>query len=311
MAKMIEETLEEGLRFSYRINSILDSTQTQFQQVDVVDTVPFGRALIIDGLMQSSELDEFVYHECLVHPAMLSHPNPKTVFIGGGGEGSTAREVLRHKTVEKCVMCDIDEDVVKFCRKAMAANKEAFEDPRLVLIYDDAKKQLLDSPTNFDVIIMDLDDPVPGGPCFWLYTKDFYEQIKGKLNPGGVFVTQSSGAGVKSHSLVFSPVHNTLRQVFPKVHAYAQAVYCFADEWGYNLGFSDPSHALPTAAEIDERIAARITGELRFLDGQSFTRVFLLSKEVRKTLAAENRVLSKENPAFWSDQVTGCNKGEH
>merc|ERR1711904_266608 len=97
-------------------------------------------SLVIDGLLQSCRVDEFVYHECLVHPAMLLHATgAKSVFIGGGGEGSTAREVLRHKSVERCVMVDIDGDVVKFCKEHLEENHEAFADKRLELIIDDAK----------------------------------------------------------------------------------------------------------------------------------------------------------------------------
>eukprot|EP00659_Diplonema_papillatum_P006971 gene6971-10730_t len=140
MAKWIIEDLEDGLRFQYKLDTILASKQSKFQQVDVCDTQAFGRILIIDGLIQSSQLDEFVYHESLVFPAMLAHKTgPKTVFIGGGGEGSTAREVLRFKCVEKCVMVDIDGDVVDFCKEHLPENKEAFADPRLELIIDDCK----------------------------------------------------------------------------------------------------------------------------------------------------------------------------
>ena len=223
MSKWIEEELEPGLRASYGLKKVLASTQSKWQTVDVVDLECFGRALMIDGLIQSCQIDECVYHECLVHPALLMHACPKTVYIGGGGEGSTAREVLRHSTVERCVMVDIDEDVVNFCREHLPENKEAFADPRLELVIDDAKAVLENSPTGFDVIIMDLDDPLEGGPCYQLYTTEFYAMIKAKLNPGGIFVTQSGQAGMKRHDLVWSPVHNTLKDVFPVVRAYNQA----------------------------------------------------------------------------------------
>ena len=125
MSKWVEEELEPGLRVSYGLKEILHSGRSKWQTVDLVDLQPFGRVLMIDGLVQSCQSDEFVYHESLVHPAMLMHPNPKTVYIGGGGEGSTAREVLRHKSVEKCMMVDIDGDVVDFCRKFLPENTEA------------------------------------------------------------------------------------------------------------------------------------------------------------------------------------------
>jgi len=299
MSKWIEEELETGLRVSYGLKSILNSGRSKFQTVDVVDIEPFGRTLLIDGLIQSCQVDEFVYHESLVHPALLSHPCPKSVYIGGGGEGSTAREVLRHSTVERCVMVDIDEDVVRFCREHLPENAAAFADARLELIIDDAKAVLESSPTKFDVIIMDLDDPLEGGPCYQLYTVEFYKMCLRKLNPGGVFVTQSGQAGITRHHLVWSPVNSTLRQVFPAVRAYNQHVYSFMDEWGWNIAFADADMgALLEPEQVDTRIADRVSGELKFLDGESYRGLFQLSKVHRKTLASEARVLSRERGTF-------------
>lgn len=293
--KWILEELEPGLRVNYHLKKIYHTGESKFQTVDFVDLEPFGKCLIIDGLLQSCQVDEFVYHECLVHPAMLMHPNPKRVFIGGGGEGSTAREVLRHKSVEKCVFVDIDEDVVHFCRKHLDENREAFADPRLDLIIDCAKAQLEKATEPYDVIIMDLDDPLEGGPCYQLYTKEFYAMAKSKLSPGGVLVTQSGQAGIKQHGVVFSPIHNTLKTVFSRVTPYNQHVYSFMDEWGWNLGLTDDKVTAPqdlSREEVDKRIAARITGELQFLDGISWAGIFSLSKRHRKTLAEEKDVLS-------------------
>jgi len=312
MSKWIEEELETGLRVSYGLKSILNSGRSKFQTVDVVDIEPFGRTLLIDGLIQSCQVDEFVYHESLVHPALLSHPCPKSVYIGGGGEGSTAREVLRHSTVERCVMVDIDEVVVRFCREHLPENAAAFADARLELIIDDAKAVLESSPTKFDVIIMDLDDPLEGGPCYQLYTTEFYQMIKAKLNPGGIFVTQSGQAGLKRHNLVWAPVHSTLRTVFPLVRAYNQAVYSFMDEWGWNIAFTDPGMGAPlTDEQVDSRIAERIKGELRFLDSESYRGLFCLSKVHRATLAAETRVLSREKGTFAVMHSQGLCVAEH
>ena len=108
----------------------------------LIASILLSQVLLLDGKLQSAEADERVYHECLVHPALLHHPNPKKVFICGGGEGSTAREVLKHKSVEKVVMVDIDRVVCEFCEKHLEDNAETFKDPRLDLIIDDAKAQL-------------------------------------------------------------------------------------------------------------------------------------------------------------------------
>ena len=196
-------------------------------------------------------------------------------------------------------MCDIDEVVVDFCRSNLPENAEAFADKRLELIYDDAYASLQNYPGKFDVIIMDLDDPLEGGPCYKLYTVEFYEMCKSKLNPGGVFVTQSGQAGSKHHGLVWSPVNSTLRAVFPKVRAYNQHVFSFMDEWGWNIAFSaDADPSMLEAEEVDRRLAERVEGENKFLDGESYRGINCLSKGHRRTLATETRVLSQEKGTF-------------
>jgi thermospermine synthase len=296
----LEEDIEHDLRWSYQVKSILHTGRSDFQDVELVDTGPFGKVLLLDGKLQSAERDEFVYHECLVHPALLAHPNPRTVFIAGGGEGSTAREVLRHKTVEKCVMVDIDGDVVKFCKEHLEVNKEAFADPRLELIIGDARSGLEEYDGKFDVIVGDLADPVWGNPCYQLYTQAYYEMCKSKLNPGGVLVTQSGPAGVLSCTEVYTVINNTLKQVFPKVVPAASHVPSFADTWGWQIAFCDEqtAAAYDSEAELDRRIAERVTGELQHYDGRCHGCITALSKHVRAKLAEEKRVYTMENPVF-------------
>jgi len=312
MSKWLEEDIEDGLRVQYKLDGILASTTSQFQTVDLVDIKPFGRSLVIDGLIQSCRCDEFVYHECLVHPAMLMHGGAKSVYIGGGGEGSTAREVLRHKSVERCVMVDIDADVVQFCKDHLEENTAAFNDPRLELVISCAKAWLEKNDTKFDVIIMDLDAPLEGGPCYQLYSKEFYTFLKSKLNPGGIIVTQSGQSGIKQHHLVFSPIHNTLKHVFPNTFAYNQAVYSFLDEWGWNMALTDSactsSPGLLTCEEVDKRIAEQIVGgadSLQFLDGVSWKGIWALSKKHRQTLAKEKTVMSTESKTHCFMHNTG------
>ncbi|KAF2284170.1 hypothetical protein GH714_019735 [Hevea brasiliensis] len=163
--------------------------------------------------------------------------SPKAIFIMGGGEGSTAREILRHNSVDKVVMCDIDEEVVDFCKAYLAVNRKAFCDPRLEIIINDARSELESRKECYDVIIGDLADPIEGGPCYKLYTKSFYEfSVKPKLNQGGIFVTQAGPAGIFSHTEVFSCIYNTLRQVFKYVVPYSAHVPSYADTWGWIMG---------------------------------------------------------------------------
>ncbi|GLJ22071.1 hypothetical protein SUGI_0413670 [Cryptomeria japonica] len=292
-----EEEVDDDLRWCFALNSILHTGVSEYQDIALLDTKAFGKILVIDGKLQSAEMDEFIYHESLVHPALLHHPNPKSAFIMGGGEGSTAREILRHKTVNKVVMCDIDEEVVDFCKKHLTANQEAFSSSRLDLVINDARAELETRVECFDVIIGDLADPIEGGPCYQLYTKSFYERVvKPKLCRGGIFVTQAGPAGVLSHTQVFSCIYNTLRHVFKYVVPYSAHIPSFADTWGWVMA-SDQPFTL-TSEEIDSRIKQRTEGDLRYLDGQTFIGASILSKSVRKALAKESHVYTEESARY-------------
>ncbi|XP_012832447.1 PREDICTED: thermospermine synthase ACAULIS5-like [Erythranthe guttata] len=178
-------------------------------------------------------------------------------------------------------MCDIDEEVVNFGKSHLLVNKEAFYDPRLELIINDARAELERREETYDVIIGDLADPIEGGPCYQLYTKSFYELIvKPKLNPAGIFVTQAGPAGIFSHTEVFSCIFNTLKQVFKYVVPYSAHIPSYADTWGWIMA-SDSPFTL-SADEFDMRIKQRIEGENRYLDGKTFSSSSTLCKAVEQ-----------------------------
>ncbi|THG17728.1 hypothetical protein TEA_030144 [Camellia sinensis var. sinensis] len=223
--------------------------------------------------------------------------SPKKVFIMGGGEGSAAREALKHRAVEKVVMCDIDQEVVDFCRRYLTANKQAFGNKKLNLVINDAKAELEERKEKYDIIVGDLADPVEGGPCYQLYTKSFYDQIlKPKLNHNGIFVTQAGPAGVFTHKEVFSSIYNTIKQVFKYVLAYTAHVPSFADTWGWVMASDQPFCI--DAGEIDKKIEERIVGELLYLNGASLLSSSILNKTVSKTLKNETHVYTEEDARF-------------
>ncbi|CAN1761805.1 Thermospermine synthase ACAULIS5, partial [Linum perenne] len=274
-------------------DSVLHSSTSEHQVVELIDTKPFGKVLLIDGKLQSSEIDEFIYHELLVHPSMLLHPNPKRVFIMGGGEGSTAREVLNHAEVEKVVMCDIDSVVVDFCRTHLTANRLAFADPKLQILINDAKVELEGREDKFDVIVGDLADPLDGGPCNKLYTKSFYEGVlKPRLNPHAIFVTQAGPGGVlpSSHKTVFTSIYNTLKQVFKFVVPYTTHIPSYMETWGWIIA-SDEALTLDVE-EIDKRIGERLKTTPLYFEGASFMASTVMSKIIRTSLEEETHVFT-------------------
>jgi len=296
------------------LKSIHYTGKSEFQDIEVVTLGSFGHSLILDNRIQSTEKDEVCYHESLVHPTLLLHPTgAKRVFIGGGGEGATSREVLKHKTVEKVVMVDIDRICVEMCRKYMPKHSNgAFEDARHELIIDDAKKQLEESPdASYDVIILDLADPVDGGPCYQLYTDSFYEMCRSKLTKDGVLITQSGPCGHLSAHEVFSPIHVTLKKVFPSTFMSSTLILSFMDDYGYNTALNNPEGTIDpmsvSAEEIDRRIEERIEGgasALHWYDGITHQRLFHLPKSIRQLCAREDRVITKDNYVFMVDSQT-------
>jgi len=302
-----EEVVTDDLYLKMELKSIGFNGESKFQRLQIIESGPFGKTLVIDDHTQSSALDEHTYHESLVHPAMLAHGNPKTVFIGGGGEGATAREVLKWKGVEKVVMCDIDEIACKICREQLPEwNAGVYEDPRFQIHYKDALNFMAEwSGAKFDVVIMDICDPIEAGPGVALYFKEFYESTaRDKMSEGGVLVTQSGCCGLLNYHECFTTIHNTLRNSFEHAYPYAVDIPAFGCPWGYNLCYNSCAH--PDVfnwdpKSVDDRIAAAIKPEclpLHDYDGHRHRGLFSLPKVIRKALAEETKVMTKDTPVF-------------
>ena len=283
---------EQRLRVFYR-------GQTEYQHVEVMDGATFGRTLVLDGKTQSTEVDEFAYHEALVHPSMIAHPNPKSVFVAGGGEGATIREVMSHRSVEQVVMVDIDKQVVDLCREYLPNHhKGSFDDPRLDLHHMDALKFLEDTSLRFDVVIVDVPDPLEAGPAYLLFTQEFYSLLKERLRPGGLMVAQSGPTGPAFYEQCFSAVANTVGSVFSGVYLSEAFVPSFGTTWGFVIGSTGPDPTSLSVEETDSRISDRIDGELRFLDGLTLRGMTSVPKYLRKAVDAEEKIITRDNPIF-------------
>ena len=300
------ELVTADLMVLYRIKDIVHTGKTPHQTVDILDSETFGRCLVLDGKTQSTEADEHIYHDALVHPALLFHPGPESVFIGGGGEGATLREVLHHRSVQKVVMLDLDPDVVELCRRYLPEHhRGAFDDPRLELRHEDARRYLASCQDTFDVIVLDLVDPIEGGPSYLLYTREFYEIARSKLRPGGMLVTQAGPAGLLNYTECFTAIARTLATTFPRSFPYTVYVPAFTTLWGFVLAFSDErpdaeGHRLeglePTV--IDGLISKRLSVEPRYYDGIAHRGMFALPKYLRRGIESEQRIVTDAEPVF-------------
>lgn len=280
------------------ITEILVSTQTKFQKMDIVRSGAFGTCLILDDKMQASSIDEFIYHETLVHPVMLTHPNPQTVLVIGGGEGATLREVLRHKSVEKAVMVDIDDQVIEQCRKHLPTwNQGAFDDRRSVVVSTDARKYLEDTDEVFDVIITDLSEPVEEGPAYLLYTREFYQMALGRLSPKGTLSLQAGTAAIP-YLLNFSAVYQTLKSVFPVVAPYQTFVPSFGLPWGFAIASKSLDPRTFSESTVNAMISERISANLSYYDGLTHQGMFGVPKHLRKELDASKIIIEDNHPLF-------------
>ncbi len=274
------------------------SDESEYQKIDIVETCEYGKALLLDGKFQSSVRDEYYYHEPLVHPALISHPSPRDVLIVGGGEGGTLREVLRHGSVRRAVMIDIDRKVVDACRRHLPEiSAGAFDDPRAELVIGDGRRYVEGREGDFDAIIMDVTDPMEKGPGNLLYTREFYEAARKALREGGILVTQATSTYYSRHC--FSTVYRTVSKAFGgKAGGYHAWVPVYDSLWGFVYGTKLPDPGAMDAAGVDREIARRgITG-LRLYSGAIHASLFALPDEVTEAMRADGKIATDAEPTF-------------
>ena len=280
--------------FAFRAKSIVCSAKTAFQHVVIADTYNYGRALFMDGKIQSSFDDEALYHEMLVQPAMLIHPNPRTVLIIGGGEGATLREVLAHNQVRMVTMVDIDQQAVELCRQFLPSwSRGAFEDSRARIVYTDGRKFVEESDDMYDVVIIDVVDMLADGPAFDLYTRQFYEHLRKRLRPEAIVMVQGLGfsfSDLKQHLALV----RTLRTLFSEVHSARVAVPSFLGTWGIIMASDWATPANMSATTIDHLIEQRLGHDwMDHLNGEFLISSYSHCKETRYLLAQPGPILEE------------------
>jgi spermidine synthase len=290
--------LEENSEFETHMHALSNtyfSGRTQFQDVGVVESPVFGKMLILDGDTQSSQADEYIYHDTLVHPAMIMTDRPKKVLMLGAGEGATLREVLRHNTVEKVIMVDIDKEVVDLCRKYLPEWSDgAFENSKAEIHYMDAFKFVNESKEKYDLIISDLTEPLEDSPSYKLFTIEFFRTIKEHLTDGGSYVLQASTTDFHNldlHTVMF----NTLSKVFKVTRSFSSRVPAYDTMWGFIFCSDKNDPLLITKEEVDKRIAERIKGELKYYDGITHLHMFNTPKYLRKAIGKQTRILQEKD----------------
>lgn len=221
MTEWFTETLHPWLAQRLRIDRVLFRDKTEHQDLIIFENERFGRVLTLDGVVQTTEGDEFVYHEMMAHVPIMAHGAATRVLIIGGGDGGMAREVLKHKAVAKLTMVEIDRGVVDMSREHLPSlSAGAFDDPRLDLVITDGAKYVAETADRFDVIIVDSTDPI--GPGEVLFTAEFYANCKRCLTAGGIIVTQNGVPSLQGSEVTNS--HERLGRSFADVWFYVAAV---------------------------------------------------------------------------------------
>jgi len=259
-------------RYTYmvtKVEELLYKSKSKYQDIVVAKLTDFGLALVLDGLIQSTEYDEFIYHESLVHPVMATHPQPEKVLIVGGGEGATLREVLKYSCVERAVMVDIDEEVVEVAKKFLKPmHQGSFDDPRAEVVIVDGREYLEKTRDVFDVIILDLTDPYGPEISKKLYTEDFYRIVYDRLSDEGLMVTQAGNSYF--YGDVYDWVLQNVKKVFGIVVEYNVWVPSFSYTCNFIIGSKKHDPRKLAVEEIEERLRKwGVEGKLRFYSGKA------------------------------------------
>lgn len=275
------EPVAPGVRLSYEVRQVLAQDRTEHQELVLVENERFGRMLMLDGVAQTTTADEFIYHEMLSHVPLLAYGRPADVLIVGGGDCGLAEEVLKHRTVRSVTQVEIDARVVEFSRRYLAGiNAPVFDDSRFRLEIADGAVFAATTQRQFDIVLIDSTDPA--GAARAIFAREFYEDVRRRLRPGGVLVVQ---AGVPFlQPLEFGSTLQNLASAFPLVSCYLLASPSY---FGGHLALGWASESLSpedvSVAELAQRYEAAGVGT-QYYTPQVHRAAFALPAYVREML---------------------------
>ena len=252
--------------------------RSAYQDVEVHDSVPFGKLFRLDGHFMTSERDEFFYHENMVHVAALAHPSPERALIVGGGDGGSAEELLKHPSMRAVTIAEIDKTVIDISREHLrTVHRGALDDPRVTIRIGDGFRFVVDTREAFDLIVLDLTDP--GGPSTALYTPEFYAACAARLGPQGA-MTMHVGSPVAHPDRVRQTLAE-LGSTFAAVTPFLTAVPLYGGTWMMACCSASLDPRTLQAIDVDRRIAQRGIADLQFVNGDTYRAVLALPNFVR------------------------------
>jgi len=275
MIKFPEKEPYSPVEYTYEVETILHQGESKYQEILVIKNPYYGRMLILDGIVQLTERDEFFYHEMLTHVAMHAHPNPQRVVVIGGGDGGTVREVLRHETVKKVYFVELDEEVIRVSKKYFPTLSAGIQDPRVEVKIMNGADFLRKSPAPVDLIIVDSTDII--GFARSLFTEDFFASAQHILEPDGMLVTHSES--LHFHLDLVVEIQKILKKIFPLVDLYSVPIATYPGNWWtFSIG----------SKKLDPREARRsFEIETRYYDDEIHKHAFLPRKLYEKLLSKQ------------------------
>jgi spermidine synthase len=275
------ESLDADSSLVLRAGTLLERFRSKHQLVEVYDTPHWGKLFRLDGCNMTSEGDEFVYHENLVHPAALAHPAPRSALVIGGGDGGSSEELLKHGSIERVTLCELDEAVIDIARRHFGAvHRGVFDNPRLQLAVGDGDRFLRATAEKFDLIVLDLTGPV--GPAAALHTPDFFAACRRALAPGGALTLHVGSPYYRPER--FRQAVTGLRGAFALVRPYLMFVPIYGALWGIAVASDSLDPCALGAKEIDAAIGARGLPDLRYYNGAVHQAQFALPNWVAALL---------------------------
>ena len=279
---LLMEPLNDSTGFYIRARRRLGEWQTPYQKMAIFDTAQYGKLFRLDGFNMTSEKEEFVYHENLIHPALAAHNAPRKVLVIGGGDGGSSEEALKHPSLEQVTMVEIDEDVIRVAKEHFGAvHNGVFDNPKLRVLIDDGMRFVRETNEKFDLIALDLNDPM--GPAEALYSSEFFQQLRHTLAPGGALVLHI-GSPVARPDRV-AELAQRLNGVFRIVRPYTMYIPLYGSLWAMAVCSDKLDPKAFTADEIDRRIEHRKLQDLRYYNGETHEGVFALPNYVRDLVA--------------------------
>ncbi|RBW68670.1 polyamine aminopropyltransferase [Bacillus taeanensis] len=227
------EKQTESFGITAKIKRTYHTEQTEFQKLDMIETEEFGNMLVLDGMVMTTQKDEFVYHEMVAHVPLFTHPNPKNVLVVGGGDGGVIREVLKHPSVEKATLVEIDGKVIEYSKQYLPEIAGELDNPRVDVQVDDGFMHIAKSENEYDVIMVDSTEPV--GPAANLFTKGFYAGIAKALKEDGIFVAQTDNPWFKAD--LITQVNKDVKEIFPITRLYTANIPTYpSGMWTFTIG---------------------------------------------------------------------------